>query len=197
MYDAQLIQVEASGGEKSNRKRKRNANTPRYAVAPDAHPIVAPSTIPGAGQGLFADRDYLPGEIIAEYGGKILTGDEARYVDSDYLRAGDLLGTWVIDGKDRLVLTLLLYEPSSESLGKYINDAKGSGQAPNVMMVADQVNKKIFVKVGSRGVCKGEEFFVRYGAGYWASKRRRLLKGVPPPPPPSDRLRRAERREAE
>ena len=37
-------------------------------------PIIGPSTIPLAGFGLFAEKDYLEGEIICIYGGERLEG---------------------------------------------------------------------------------------------------------------------------
>ena len=48
--------------------------------------VVAPSTIEGAGQGLFASIDFKPDDVICEYTGKVLTFMQAfRTQDKTYM----------------------------------------------------------------------------------------------------------------
>lgn len=56
---------------------------PRY----DALTYVAPSTIPGAGDGLFAARDIAEGEVIAELGGEAVFARAYPKDDTGYLVA--------------------------------------------------------------------------------------------------------------
>ena len=60
---------------------------------------IAPSTIPGAGSGLFATRVFAEDSFICEYGGELVPRDEAEEEDykSEYVLAID--DDWVIDAK--------------------------------------------------------------------------------------------------
>jgi hypothetical protein len=47
---------------------------------------VGPSTISGAGQGLFAAEPFKPGDVICEYTGKVLTFMQAfKAEDKTYM----------------------------------------------------------------------------------------------------------------
>ena len=50
---------------------------------------VAPSTIPGAGDGLFALRDFAAGEVLADYYGEVLSfAKMALRENRDYIMGG-------------------------------------------------------------------------------------------------------------
>lgn len=145
-------------------------------------PFVRRSTIRGAGNGLFADRDYKWGETIALYKGKIYA-DRTEVPKSDYvLQRG---GFW-IDGRVHF---------GNTGLGRYINAVRAP-QKPNVyfgrMTVGHTVPVKVFTRSEAKkrklcsasrlrsdyAVLKGEEFLVSYGNGYWRRRNRLREKAI-------------------
>lgn len=51
---------------------------------------VAPSTIPNAGRGLFAMRDFAQGDVVCPYGGRLMNAEEL-----ERLYPGDTLAPYV------------------------------------------------------------------------------------------------------
>lgn len=133
-------------------------------------PSVKRSTIPKAGNGLFADRDYKWGETVTYYSGKVYT-DRRDVPASPYIlfRAG-----FFIDGRVDF----------DGSLGRYINAAKGR-KHPNVYFGYQKIGTAVPIKVltkamarqkkmsvnGEYGLRKGEELFIKYGSGYWRKSK--------------------------
>eukprot|EP01055_Gregarina_sp_Pseudo9_P001101 Gregarina_sp_Pseudo_9__1100@NODE_1717_length_1371_cov_29_033033_g1591_i0_p1_GENE_NODE_1717_length_1371_cov_29_033033_g1591_i0NODE_1717_length_1371_cov_29_033033_g1591_i0_p1_ORF_typecomplete_len435_score63_22SET/PF00856_28/1_4e03SET/PF00856_28/6_6e15_NODE_1717_length_1371_cov_29_033033_g1591_i0311335 len=150
--------VDPSLGE----ERYRRVATLNYGVE------VRDSTIPSAGRGLFASRDFKKGELVTEYVGEIITRDEARR----RLRRGmfHYLGTLVtgmyeIDG---------IKEPQ-EGVGaaSFINHARRP-HANCVWAHAEDKRacfRRMFAKA-CRNVAAGEELFLDYGKTYWAHHKR-------------------------
>jgi hypothetical protein len=128
-------------------------------------PFVAKSRIKNAGNGLFANKDFGYGEIVCEYGGKIL--DERPRGESRYIICMQIGGeTKYSDAR------------YGGGPGRYINE-HDSGQN-NVRFCA--VGGAICIKTVSKdyavtnlghrrkskiAVKKGDEFYVSYGSEYW------------------------------
>jgi hypothetical protein len=141
-------------------------------LKPDT-PSIKPSTIKGAGNGLFADRDYKWGETVTMYTGKVYSEySKVPNNNSDYvLQRG---GFW-IDGAKGF----------KTGLGRYINDGTRNGKKPNVYFSYQSIGHEVPIKVltrsmakkkglstdGDYGLLKGQELFITYGAGYWRRVR--------------------------
>lgn len=138
-------------------------------------PVVTKSTIPNAGNGLFADRDYKWNEIITYYDGKEYALDDPNLPeDKSYFKQ---CGRYLIDGRVNF----------GNALGRYINSpAKGS--RVNVRWGSTNLGTRIAIRALNKPKgCKdpiaikaGQELFITYGPGYWAAikkrRRERILK---------------------
>lgn len=129
--------------------------------------LVKPSTIPGAGFGVFAQKPFRKNQIIAEYGPNIarlrLTKDQCRASPSHYLAA--LSGGRCVDSQS------LKSYPT-----RYINDCPASskrrghcrGTNAKFTIVARRAGRPERINVkATKNIRKGQEIFVSYGAGYW------------------------------
>lgn len=128
---------------------------------------VRKSMIKGAGNGLFATRPYMDGEVICEYTGEVLSFLEAyKREDKTYMMGGFGLNIH-IDAKHHL-----------RSMGRYINDPLNSLKV-NVKFIKSKELKKAFVialrrievcdfiSLSSPNSKPGEELYVSYGESYW------------------------------
>lgn len=128
-------------------------------------PGVKRSTIPGAGNGLFANKDYAWGEVVTWYKGSIHVKRPQH--ESSYILYRD--GVW-IDGKKGF----------TDGLGRYINGTL-NGRKPNVYFgyakLGFDVPIRVFTKTMAKkkgistaspfGLKKNEEILVNYGSTYW------------------------------
>jgi hypothetical protein len=130
---------------------------------------VGPSTLPDAGFGLFAGRDFKKNERITFYGGAKLDLEEANELflnnkDWRYLRAVEVKHSY-IDGFRGIDLFKFSLPDLCASAA---NDARGPR---NNTMYSRQWNEKIaeyqICLKALRDIEKGEEIFVGYGATYW------------------------------
>lgn len=134
------------------------------ATAPAAPPAlppcppglaIRPSSIPGAGRGVFVHRQqpFRRGFRLGRYGGQRLS---QRQLDERY--AHDALAPRCVQLADGTYVD----DPHGQHWGSYVNDARGSGREPNVCLTADGH----FVTL--RTLADGEELLVDYGDEYWA-----------------------------
>lgn len=141
---------------------------------------VAPSTLPGAGRGLFADRDFAPGDWVTGMDGAVFGGKDAarrnvaRGWPASHLRTL-VPGAWWLDG---------LREddpPAGAGGGSYANDARGPGNNARLVVVRDAALPTLGVVFlrATRAIPRGAEVCVSYGRGYW----RRVTAETPPSPP--------------
>ena len=119
---------------------------------------VVPSTIEGAGYGLFmAQPNIKAGGLITTYEGKRITRAEAEESDSGYIfETVTKEGTHLcIDARDE-----------TSCFGRYINDPRDD----------TLVNAKVVLKGGrlvviaTTDLYEGDEVFISYGAEYWSDK---------------------------
>ena len=130
--------------------------------------MVAKSTIPGAGDGLFCMEHVEAGDVVARYSGQPLTQGQAEARDSAYI----------------LKVSSKLYLDASEPdnwEGRYINDGPRSGREPNCIFAAAYNTNAMpmpgsdrrWIKVFAlRAIRPGEELLMAYGDGYWDTHAR-------------------------
>jgi SET domain-containing protein len=128
--------------------------------------LVKRSSLPGAGKGLFAKRDFKKGERIIEYGGEIITESELnkRAENNVYGYSFYINSRRVIDA---------FYTPNE--LARYANDAKGLFRKEGLKNNCSYViyNHRCWIQA-ERPIKAGEELFVSYGASYWRDIRYNL-----------------------
>jgi hypothetical protein len=120
--------------------------------------VVASSLVPGAGMGLFVDRDYEAGEVVCTYIGRCLTLLQM-------LRTRDW--TYMMDcGKDRRGRRVHLdarHHPRSKAA--YVNHHFNRDK---VNVVCDEMpDERKCVVLASRRILRGEELYMDYGVKYW------------------------------
>ena len=160
--------------EMSDSYEKMLANVPRNALR------VAPSSIPKAGLGLFAVRDYKKGEVVTFYEGEIIDHKEARrredrgidthirvhialrfYIDGFHTDASDpLVGKASFINHKRTGANVDFGFADSAS-----NKAKMESFLRGGAFALDPKQRKTFV-FALRDIKAGEEFFVDYGRDY-------------------------------
>jgi len=119
--------------------------------------FVQPSTIPGAGQGLFT-RSFIPkGTRIVEYKGKITTWEDADHQEG--------LNPYIYFVNDDHVIDAL---KRKKSLARYANDARGLKRIKGITNNAEYVEEgtKVYIEA-TRDIPAGGEILVSYGKEYW------------------------------
>lgn len=128
-----------------------------YIMDQQSHQLfIQPSTLPGAGMGLFTKTEIPRGTLIIEYLGTVSTWKEIMHdVDNPYLCYVNR--NHVINGA-----------PHPEFLARYANDAAGpiriEGMRNNSFFEID--GTRVFIKSTKR-IPAGSEIFVNYGKEYW------------------------------
>ena len=120
----------------------------------DTGTVVKKSTIPNAGNGLFAENNFKKNDFIDFYTGEIIYDKEKLQQDNDYLFFNDK-ENFYIDGK-------------SGNKVKYINhnnDSNLRNCAYKYYMLPD-INILYPIVVCIEDVNEGEEFFCDYGQYY-------------------------------
>lgn len=124
----------------------------------DAGLVVAPSLVPEAGMGLFAERDYEAGEVVCTYIGRCLSLVQL-------LRTPDW--TYIMDcGKDRRGRRIHLdarHQPRAKAA--YVNH-HFDGAKVNVYCEELPDERKCLV-LATRRILGGEELYMDYGLKYW------------------------------
>lgn len=117
---------------------------------------VKPSTIPGAGNGLFTKTFIPKGTRIVEYKGRITVWKDVKD-DHENGYIYTINNNHVIDAKKTL-----------RALARYANDARGLVRIKGVTNNCDYVNEDLRAFIESkRDIAAGEEILVSYGADYW------------------------------
>lgn len=119
---------------------------------------VAPSTIPGAGLGLFTKVPIGVEETIGHYTGELITYDQlaaGHFAGSDYLLG--LTARWLIVG-----------EGPQANHTRYINHS----DLPNAFLIISTRWKKARFEA-IRAIEPGEEIFFNYGDAYWDAAKQR------------------------
>ena len=119
--------------------------------------------------GLFAERDYQKDEVVAEYGGRILSRDEIEGKDQSYFRVfGVSKHEGIIDGKHDF----------GETLGRYINTPM-KRKHPNVRWDKVDEEKKTIILKANKEIKRGTEFTIRYSPPMRAALLAKKKRGRP------------------
>ena len=140
------------------RRRRQREREAAYRVGPAWRRLrVAPSTIKGAGEGLFATQTIAADETIGFYRGEVLTLREAVALkDRDYLMGGFGPNAHV-DASKAFAMP-----------GRYVND---SFDASRLNARFDKSRKTRSARVVAlRDIGEGEEIFASYGRSYWTAR---------------------------
>ena len=124
-------------------------------LARDAGLRVKRSTVPGAGRGLFAERDLEAGADLGVYSGLEVSGPEA-------LR-GDRSGAYALEVKRGLLIDAA---PTNAAVTRFANDARGTSKRPNAAFRRNPRTGEVHLKA-TRRIRRGEEVLVSYGPAYW------------------------------
>jgi len=120
-----------------------------------------PSSIPGAGTGLFATQNLQPGDVVVEYTGRILTLAQAKVLqDRTYLKA--VTFNRHIDGGHE------------GSIGRFANDH--IDETKHNLRFETRDNRVYLVC--TKAANAGEELFVSYGRGHWLFVGSALFLGL-------------------
>ena len=119
--------------------------------------MIKKSSIPGAGQGVFATETIKKGKNLGEYSGARLNLDQfLKKKNTDYcfeINRKNKKPIYV-DGKIR-----------GSWLSK-INGAKTSKEKKKINVFAYQYNEKIYFKT-TKNIKNGQELLIDYGNSYW------------------------------
>lgn len=120
---------------------------------------VMPSSIPGAGRGLFSARKVKEGASICDYAGVIVPKAEVNRdsYDSDYVFE------YEVKGKAVCVDARML----RSCYGRFINDPVDDHRVNNARAVT-RGNRLIIV--ATTEIQPGEEIFISYGLDYWMDR---------------------------
>lgn len=122
--------------------------------------VVKPSTVPGAGKGLFTTVARNVGDVIVRYTGERLTQAQ---LDRRY---GNRLAVYAIEighkrrGSRRRYIDAV--DPQYSSVARYINDCMEG--TCNADFIENGENVDV---VANRRIAAGDEVFVSYGSEYW------------------------------
>lgn len=118
---------------------------------------IAKSRIPGAGDGLFAKRNFQKGEIICDYAGQVVKGklpenweEESAFIISNPENTVHIRGD--VNGHDPV------------TFGAYANDGLGEVNANAEIVFNDQ--EKAMLRA-TRNIQTNEEIILNYGRNYW------------------------------
>ena len=122
---------------------------------------VKPSTLSGAGKGLFTRIAIPKGTRIVEYKGILKPWHEVKHMDG--------YNGYLLRINKNIAIDALT---SVHLLGRYANDAQGFAQIKGVKNNAECVTDGLSCYIeATRNIKAGEEIFVDYGIEYWTLMR--------------------------
>jgi len=156
---------------------------------------IAPSTLPiqGAGNGVFATRDYPRGAPITEYVGVVRPLDVGYALSlaerSHMIDFGN--GQLTLDGRytpEGVLITDPAAQLAGRGAGAYLNDPRGTPlvgnvefeemESPDAALLAQrgraaEITPQMYMMLmrASRDVYAGDELLVDYGDDYWDHRR--------------------------
>lgn len=183
--------------------RKAIAKVPTRTVVPESAEYLAvrsrlatvgnglevrASSVPAAGMGLFATRNFAKGDPVTEYEGKLITHSEAKQLskeDRSHVRS-HILQRWAINGKivggrpisasslqGRGGGAMVNHVASSKAnvVFDHVDSAKFAAEMANWMSspsspFPDPHGRITFMRA-SKPIKKGDELFAYYGKDYW------------------------------
>lgn len=151
------------------RRRQTTTSVASRLTWPELGVAVAQSTIAGAGNGLFATRDFAAGETLATYYGEVLSfAKMALRENRDYIMGGFGLNCF-IDAAQQL-----------DCPARYINDCFEPSKI-NARFLKVASERRAYV-IATRPLAAGEEVFASYGEEYWKPRGIDPTTGAPAEP---------------
>jgi uncharacterized protein len=118
------------------------------------------SSIPRAGLGLYAEKDYPKGKLIGAYTGDIIDKAELDKRYGKNTQAAYVLGT----AKNRFIDA----RSTQSCVARYANGCDKPRSGSKVKCNADFTTRANLR--ATRKIEKGDEIFARYGRSYWKGK---------------------------
>lgn len=166
---------------------------------------VKTSTIPGAGLGLFASRNFHRGEPISSYGGRFVRwvnkGDEARWegrrewVSVAEPRNGlavEVFSKGFIDWHEGAILGWIdggqaanprvPQDTNGRVLASYANNVRTNTGFLDNNAELKQTAPKLVSMFATKEIHKDDEIFCQYGRGYWTAEDKKIALAGPKPP---------------
>jgi len=157
-------------------------NVPKHVTAPEKFKHgsdpkfakwleVKTSTIPNAGNGLFAKKAFHKGEKIDEYTGTIISAEKADEITNN-AKPGDISADYLINLSNGKVLDCY----KTKCLAGIANDAEGYVKMKgyhNNAEIQELNNNRVFL-VATKDIPEGAEIFVAYGPAYWEEYKKNL-----------------------
>ena len=141
-------------------KKKRSRHKPKPSIQPKAVKV-APSSVKGAGLGLYILEDVKKDEFVARYSGEVI----------DRIVNAARTGHYRIQISKNVFLDA---EKLHHFEGRFINDGKRAGRGVNVRFAAGYqlntcsiTNLKWIRIFATRDIRAGEELFLDYGPEFW------------------------------
>ncbi len=134
----------------------------------EAGVFVGPSTLEGAGRGVFATTSFEGGDVVTEYVGRIIK-DSTVYklaLKHQHYYIAQIDRVWSIDGERWPGIQ----EGKAKRVGSLINDSRGLLPYNVKTLRCSEFRKRLFV-VATRAISPGEELFLNYGKGYWETQK--------------------------
>lgn len=148
--------------------------------------VISDSTVPFAGKGVFANKNFKKGEVLCYYGGKLIrNSDIFSYTDSKYVLSLDK--NFCVVGYDVPSPTAPLW------VAQFMNDYEDihiddTDNVCSILMKVDNYresslenenvyNENICFRA-SRDIEKGEELFLSYGDSYWISQNKNHYRKI-------------------
>ena len=125
---------------------------------------IAPSTIPDAGDGLFATRDFERDETVVDYGGTLVSTETFNGPDYPLSEYGvQINDNWVRDGRS-----------TQSGLGRWVMDCLPVNRPHdcprnNSRIILDQRRRRASIRA-TRHIDAGDEIFASYGERYWRER---------------------------
>jgi len=123
--------------------------------------IISPSSIAGAGLGVFTRDLLLKDDLITKFECEeidIYEHNKMKVENNYRLRYALQIDGKIYVGQDKLT-------PGC-GLGSFINTARGSSSSNNCKFVHKKDRSEIWIKVSSNQILAGSELFIPYGTGY-------------------------------
>ena len=160
---------------RDRRRQQQQRLTEPERSWPERGVAARPSLLAGAGNGLFALRDFAQGEEVADYFGEVLNLMQSiKRENRDYVMGGFGLNAYV-DASAAV-----------DCSGRYIND-NFNKERINARFDRDRRARRARV-VALRRIAAGEEIYASYGEDYWRPRGINPVTGEPEEPDEETRL---------
>lgn len=118
---------------------------------------IKPSTLPNAGMGLFATKQFHQGEKITPYTGDLVVSHDPSYGNAYVLQLKQNPPTFIDARK------------TTAGAGRYSNSCRGGQCVNNANFVYDRLRKVANIKA-KKLIKPGQEILTAYGRGYWVRR---------------------------